>query len=559
MNVSKRILWSDSQCVLHWLKTRKPLSVFVENRVKEILEEKDISIRYILSEENPADIPTRGSCAFKIAQSKLWWHGPSWLQNEESTWPVKNLPNKNFEMLIQIQSEEKRIKELAIVAGINKKDQEKQIISLFGVDEKCYSSLRKLIRVSVYVMRYIKNRVWNRISAENRRHLCEYKLLVTIFDSLKESVPVTFQEIKLLSLLWISFIQHRQYSDVYVAIKGNKRHCLQMQLGLKISEYDILRCHGRYQHAELTEEMKYPKLLPRHEYVTYLVVQEVHRRLIHAGVSHTLSQVRQEYWIPQGRAVVRHVISQCVICKRHNGTSFCLPNMPPWPKERVSRSTPFQYIGLDYLGPIRVKEGGALEKLWICLFTCLAVRAVHLELVRGLSAKQFLDCLRRYIARRGRPEVIISDNAPQFKLVETVIDQQWSMIFRSDEVLHFFSDEGITWKYTTALAPWQGGFYERLVSLVKQGLRKGIGRKLLSWDKLLTMVTEVEAIVNTRPLTYVYGDFLSGFTLTPAHFLTGNLDTVIPFNVDDCEDVEFQQRKDSAQDLTDIGRKVKNN
>ena len=69
------------------------LSVFVENRVKEILVEKDISIRYILSEENPADIPTRGSCAFKIAQSKLWWHGPSWLQNEESTWPVKNLPN----------------------------------------------------------------------------------------------------------------------------------------------------------------------------------------------------------------------------------------------------------------------------------------------------------------------------------------------------------------------------------------------------------------------------------------------------------------------------------
>ena len=88
-----------------------------------------------------------------------------------------------------------------------------------------------------------------------------------------------------------------------------------------------------------------------------------------------------------------------------------------------------------------------------------------------------------------------------------MVDQQWSMIFRSDEVLHFFSDEGITWKFTTALAPWQGGFYERLVGIVKQGLRKGIGRKLLSWDKLLTIVTEVESIVNTRPVTYVYGDF----------------------------------------------------
>ena len=85
-------------------------------------------------------------------------------------------------------------------------------------------------------------------------------------------------------------------------------------------------------------------------------------------------------------------------------------------------------------------------------------------------------------------------------------------------MLSFYSNEGITWKYTTAMATWQGGFYERLVGLVKQGLSKEIGRKFLSWDKLITVITEVEAIINTRPLTYVCGDFLSGFTLTPAHF-----------------------------------------
>ena len=127
-------------------------------------------------------------------------------------------------------------------------------------------------------------------------------------------------------------------------------------------------------------------------------------------------------------------------------------------------------------------------------------------------------------------------------------------MFRSEEVLSFFSDEGITWKFTTALAPWQGGFYERLVSLVKQGLRKGIGHRLSYWDKLLA---EVEAIINTHPLTYVYGDFLSGFTLTPAHFLTGNLDTVIPFNCDDHKDIEYQPKKDSAQDLADHWEKSK--
>ena len=90
------------------------------------------------------------------------------------------------------------------------------------------------------------------------------------------------------------------------------------------------------------------------------------------------------------------------------------------------------------------------------------------------------------------------------------------------------------------MPPWQGGFYKRLVGLVKQGLRKETGRKLLSWGKLITMITEVEAIINAHPLTSVYGDFLSGFTLTPAHFLTANLDTVIPCNIDDCKDVDYQ-------------------
>ena len=127
-------------------------------------------------------------------------------------------------------------------------------------------------------------------------------------------------------------------------------------------------------------------------------------------------------------------------------------------------------------------------------------------------------------------------------------------------MLSFYSNEGITWKYTTALAPWQDGFYKHLVGLVKQGLRKAIGCKLLSWDKLITMITEVKAIIDTHPLTYVYGDFLSGFTLTPAHFLTANLDTVIPFNINDCEDVDYQQKRDSAQELTlSIGGRVKNN
>ena len=102
-----------------------------------------------------------------------------------------------------------------------------------------------------------------------------------------------------------------------------------MQLGLEIDDCGILKCHGRYLNSSLHEEMRYPKLLPCREHFMQLVIQEVRRRLINVGVSHTLSQVRQEYWIVQGRAEVRQVISHCLICKHHSGPSFSLPAMSP--------------------------------------------------------------------------------------------------------------------------------------------------------------------------------------------------------------------------------------
>jgi len=75
-----------------------------------------------------------------------------------------------------------------------------------------------------------------------------------------------------------------------------------------------------------------------------------------------------------------------------------------------------------------MKEETGITKMWICLFTCLAIRAIHLEWVRNLSGEHFLHYLRRFVARRGRPETIISDNAAQFKLVKTVVDEQWRQI-----------------------------------------------------------------------------------------------------------------------------------
>ena len=112
-----------------------------------------------------------------------------------------------------------------------------------------------------------------------------------------------------------------------------KQKILYKDNGLKADDFQILRCYGRYANAAITEEMKYPKLLPQIHFTS--LIMEVHQR----GISHTLGQICQEYWIPQGRAEVRHVLSQCVVCKRHGGLPFSLPNMPPWPANQNPSST----------------------------------------------------------------------------------------------------------------------------------------------------------------------------------------------------------------------------
>ena len=116
------------------------------------------------------------------------------------------------------------------------------------------------------------------------------------------------------------------------------------------------------------------------------------------------------------------------MCPRHEGPLFSIPIMPPWPRERVAQSLSFQFIGLDYLGPVLVKDGTEVIKSWICLFTCLNVHALHLEWVKNLVPEQFLSWLRRYIARKGKHQLIISDNAPQFKVVKTAVDRQWKQL-----------------------------------------------------------------------------------------------------------------------------------
>ncbi|XP_047998113.1 uncharacterized protein LOC125235557 [Leguminivora glycinivorella] len=275
---------------------------------------------------------------------------------------------------------------------------------------------------------------------------------------------------------------------------------LSLNLGVFKDIDELLRCKGRMKHADWSFDKRYPILIPKDSDFTNEIIMKTHQENKHVGVSHTLDKIRETYWIPQGRSQVQKILRKCSECMKHDGGPYKLPETPALPKERVNYSSPFTYVGTDYLGPLLV------SKRWISLYTCLAVRAIHLEVVKDLTAEEGLMALRRMISARGVPTLITSDNAAHYKLLSEILQNPYCV------------EKEIKWKFIPQLAPWHGGFYERLVGLVKNCMKKTLQKHLLNDTQLVTAVKEIEAVLNTRPLTYV--DSEPDHVLKPSDFLT---------------------------------------
>ena len=186
-------------------------------------------------------------------------------------------------------------------------------------------------------------------------------------------------------------------------------------------------------------------------------------------------------------------------------------------------------------------------------------RAIHLELVVDITAELFLMCLRRFIARRGKPSEITSDNSPHMKLTNKALNEMWKEnVLEDPEVQSYIANEGIKWKFITEYAPWMGGFYERLVQSVKKAIKRAVGKGSLTYTQLETLITEIEAVVNTRPLSYVGDEADMGHVLTPNHFLSLNQNPGMKeIDISTC-DPEFQVRVNSVSQLLETWKRGQN-
>eukprot|EP00731_Ephydatia_muelleri_P011218 Em0006g112a len=351
-----------------------------------------------------------------------------------------------------------------------------------------FSNLQKLLRVTAYVLKFIE-------------------LLKSHSDCVqKPSLKLNVDDISKAEAYWIKFAQ--------VALEEDRRFSpWKQQFNLVLDENRIWRCKGRLANANITDSAKYPILLDSSHHLTCLIVRRCHERVFHNGTKETLTELRGRFWIVKGRQVVRRILRRCVLCKRFEGKPYDEPPPPPLPVFRVQEAPPFAVTGVDYAGPLYLKDS---NKVWICLFTCCVIRAVHLEVVPDMTAEAFIRCFKRFIARRGIPHKIISDNGKTFKLANKIM----SAVLSHPQTEQYLSNICVDWVFNLERAPWWGGIFERMVHSIKRCLKKIVGQTRLMYDELVTVVTEIEMILNSRPLSFVSSEDLDE-PLTPSHLLTG--------------------------------------
>ena len=342
--------------------------------------------------------------------------------------------------------------------------------------------------------------------------------------------PLDSEDIMNAENYWLQRIQEEFFKAEIVKLQKNEDIARDSKLVKLTPYYDqedgLVKMRGRVQYSDLTESEKHPIILPYNSYLVKLIIEDIHRKQLHAGINHTLIAVRSKFWVLKGRQLVRRIVKSCLVCRRYLPIRLQVP-MAPLPEDRVSRSYPFQTSGVDFTGPIYVRNGNNVEKSYITLFTCASVRAVHLELVENQTTEAFLRAFRRMISRRGMITTFYSDNSETLKAGSREM-KRYQEIMNGKAFRDFLIEHKIKWKFIVEYAAWWGGFYERMMRTIKAPLKKILGRSVYSSDEIYTILTEVEAMVNSRPLTQVTDEASELDYLSPASFLIGRTLVNIP-------------------------------
>ena len=403
--------WSNSEAVFAWIKSKDKVKNFIANRVQEIRNNTDVSKwQHISGKLSPTDHVSQGIPACDI--NVFWLTPPAFLSDSESHWK-NSLGNKEETNVTMETSNDECI-----------------------VDVSRFSKWAKLMRSMAFVIRFKKN-----LRSKQRGKL--------ELDDINETRIYLFRK-----------SQEKSFKD---SIKDMKQHkplskkdrllCLS-----PFFESGLLRVGGRTKGSSLPFDAKHPIILDSKEHCIQLYLQKCHEICMHIGVEYTRNYIQQRCHILGIRLFLRNLAFKCFDCRRFRAQGLQPPtaDLPDIRFQETQSPVIFTNVGVDYLGPFAVVYRDAEVKTYICLFTCLVIRAIHLEVAEDLSTDKCLTAIRRFTARRGQLRLFLSDNGSNFLGARKPI-RRGPLMLDHDYIKIQLLNQSVEWKLNPPSAPHFGG------------------------------------------------------------------------------------------------------
>ena len=461
--------------------------------------------RHVPSELNPADVLSRGCRSDKLMKTKSWLSGPEFLSESPDSWPCRFA-----ETTLDVENVKAFDKKAASAFLIT------EIIDPVDKLIAYFSSWFKLKKATAWLLKF-------KTFLINSNSVYHFSRSLSVSDLRKAEIEL------------IKYEQWNCFGDIMLKMQTNENFSLPSKSPLlklnPVIVNGLLRVGGRLDRASVSFDLKHPIILPHTSHLTNLIVLHCHCITGHGGANMTLNQLLQRYWILRSTAVVRRVLNSCMHCRRRYEKPGA-QKMADLPPSRLQIDThPFAYCGVDYFGPLLVKQRRSQVKRYGCLFICLTSRAIHIEVAMDLTTDAFINALRRFLSRRGPVLHFFSDNGTNFVSAEKTLREalrQWNQ----HQIEDFLLQKEIQWTFNPPNASHMGGAWERMIRSVRRILTALMTERILDDDQLHTFLLEAESILNSRPLTLITTDVDGLEPLTPNHLLklcpTGNFPPSLP-------------------------------
>ena len=506
--------WTDNSAVFSWLDgNKREQDRYTTNRVSYILQHTRPSTwKHVPGPQNPADCASRGMDPRTLLHHDLWWQGPQFLHSETVSVPPQP-PRRPSE----IHQPASISTACPIILQVNTPD----FLSMLLIRTNNYELL---VSMTAWCFRYFNRLKEGKPSPDNRqRHL-----------SLKERDAAEHWLLK--------SSQQRSFPTDYQSLiqKGNKKGNIAPTSKLRPltpcmdPKEGLIRLGGRLEHAALAASQRHPIIIDASDILVERMFQHLHQKHHHCGPTVLLCKTSREFHVVGARRLSRRVCSLCPKCRRvqPRPSRQLMGNLPP---ERVAADQPaFTNTGMDFAGPFLVGNGRgqARSESHVCIFVCLATKAVHMELTKELTTAAFIRCLQRFTSRRNCPRSLHCDNGSNFVGARNDLDALYAFLAKTDTEdairQHLLHDK-VEWKFIPAAAPHFGGIWESAVRSMKKHLRRIMGGLIFTYEELETILIQIEHCLNSRPLLPMTCHDSEGVSpLTPGHFIYFNAPRAYP-------------------------------